>query len=777
MTLKTSFSKRLLFNAKERLWSFALGTLMLFFMLPVAATVLATQENNYRYNTTLSEEMMEYFHNQEIAAEYVSLAGRFNMFYVFIFMAIAIVLAMSGFAYLYNHKQVDFYHELPVTRKEIFVTNYIVGIGFFVIPYAVMLFASLAIVQVKTGGLVNVLSVLQGFIYHVVMFMNIYSLVVLAIILTGQMVVGFLGSLVLGLITSVIVGSVYLMADIFLLTWIAEPEKVWTIIGRVSPIANYVHGATQVNWVINLGIAAVEAVLFTVLAVRLYKIRPLEAAGRAMAFKATEPVIKLLICYSAAIFGGAFFFSIMRSNAWGLFGLVCALLITGCVVEIIYRGDFRKLFGNFKIVVLSGICALTVVTFFKADLMGFDSYFPKNNELEKIAFQTYEICPETRWSYYAEPILEEDAHGNALVYFVNKDSLEIADIFTPANQEAVLVLAEDGLKNTADLRKSKYSTNLSANKWIDEQADIESYTQATFAYKLKNGKKKYRKMYVNTTVHYADVKRIYDDLEYKKALYPMLTLDKDDIAGANYKELESTLKHVEMPDTGMKSKLFETYCLELMNLKAADMEVSEPIASIQFKTNEMQQMIDEIREVKGDYTPFNNYFYYPIYPQFKDTIALLKECGIEAGASFAPEVIDRIELRYWPDRDAAYEMDKLYAAVPEEDMGLTLAVDAEDGFTNGYKELIVDDKEKIKEIMDAAYVGEIGIANPFAKRYTGLVIDVYAQRPDGESLDQGTYAGTTSFTIALDADRIPEFVKDYFGLNEEKIQRSVEKMF
>ena len=84
---------------------------------------------------------------------------------------------------------------------------------------------------------------------------------------------------------------------------------------------------------------AVAALLFG-LGMFLYRKRPSEAAGRAMAFKVSEPVIRFLLVVPITLFSGMIFRSILNDDIWTVFGLLCGLLITSCLIEIIYLFRF-----------------------------------------------------------------------------------------------------------------------------------------------------------------------------------------------------------------------------------------------------------------------------------------------------------------------------------------------------------------------------------------------------------------------------------------------------
>ena len=120
------------------------------------------------------------------------------------------------------------------------------------------------------------------------------------------------------------------------------------------------------------------AAVITVLAVVLYRKRPSEAAGRAMAFGISKPVIKTFIVVPSALLGSLMLQSMMRKDTWSLFGLVCGLLLSYCVIEIIYNFDFRKLFAHKRQLALCAILSAAALAFFRFDLSGYDSYLPSD---------------------------------------------------------------------------------------------------------------------------------------------------------------------------------------------------------------------------------------------------------------------------------------------------------------------------------------------------------------------------------------------------------------
>ena len=89
--------------------------------------------------------------------------------------------------------------------------------------------------------------------------------------------------------------------------------------------------------------------------------------------------------------------------------------------------------------------------------------------------------------------------------------------------------------------------------------------------------------------------KIYDSEEYKTEVYPILSYQASDVAGINYEEY-GDFSHVNLKNDEMKARILEAYQKELRGLTAETRREESPIATIQFKTGEMQEMIDTLRE-------------------------------------------------------------------------------------------------------------------------------------------------------------------------------------
>ena len=98
-----------------------------------------------------------------------------------------------------------------------------------------------------------------------------------------------------------------------------------------------------------------------------YRKRPAEAAGRAMAFKVTQPVIKIALAIPAALFAGLIVSNIVGySPLWNggspgfpVFSMAIVVVVVCCLMQVVYEFDIRgKLHQKWHILITSAPGAL-----------------------------------------------------------------------------------------------------------------------------------------------------------------------------------------------------------------------------------------------------------------------------------------------------------------------------------------------------------------------------------------------------------------------------------
>ena len=208
----------------------------------------------------------------------------------------------------------------------------------------------------------------------------------------------------------------------------------------------------------------------------------------------------------------------------------------------------------------------------------------------------------------------------------------------------------------------------------------------------------------------------------------------------------------------MKYELLETYQKEMSNLSMKRRKSESPIACLQFKDNRMQEMIDTLRASHRSVEIFNDYNYYPVYPSFKRTIALLKKCDIDVESLPKTDDISDITLSYrgyWEDGRDIYE-------------------DYTEEYNANGRELIVSDRAQIRQIMRSSFPSHLNYTNRLNEKYEDIDIEIRvpqrrtyssSQTQGGEKDAEQTRNGSYDiYYRQFDADRMPQFVVDKFNI-------------
>ena len=166
-------------DLKRRLWVAALSMLIFFLFGPVLLALVLEGISNTEMQYTISR--------------ITSTIGPGFAFHFIISITGALICASSGFFYLHSRKKVDFYHGMPVRREVLFAVNYVDGILLYFIPYLISMLLNF-VVLVSAGYLkANVVVIgFEALGINLLYFILLYTLSVLAVVLTGNGVISLL---------------------------------------------------------------------------------------------------------------------------------------------------------------------------------------------------------------------------------------------------------------------------------------------------------------------------------------------------------------------------------------------------------------------------------------------------------------------------------------------------------------------------------------------------------------------------------------------------------
>lgn len=742
MTSKSLFFKYMKENTKQRIWSLALALLLCFFTFPVTTALWSsTAFRPENLNSSLPADLALAQAQRDFTRDMLRMYSMKGGALAFMLTIAAVVLAASGFAYLHSKKKTDFYHSLPIRREMLYAVTCLNGFLYMAVAYLGFLTVAAVMIRVK-GVPFDWGSLYLASVEHLCFFALVYMTAILSMLLTGNLVVGLLGTGVLfswGPVICMTISAYFLE---YFTTFYGDDSFLLALSEWTSPVAWYVKACMSSQpGRMALWAMLAAAVLF-LLGMFLYRRRPSEAAGHAMAFPITEPIIRFLIAVPSSLLLGAMFHLVMCEDGWTVFGLVCGLLLVSCIIEIIYHFDFKSLFAHKRQLLVSAVFVGVVFAIFRFDLFGYDRYLPATEKLASGGIYCDLLDPDATSQYHSTVEYTEGWYGvtfDAMPSSTLADQMQISD---DQGLELLHTIATQGVHDAAEARDRFLRGH---GRSYDVEEGDEAFHNVTIAWHLRNGRTVYRSYRVNVSSIKTALEAIYDLDAYKMAMYPVLSLTADDVAGINYKE-EDECSHVKLSGADMKASLLAAYQAELKALTSETRACEMPIAEIQFKTNEQQALIQKLRDEGGNYTLFNHYFYYPIYPSFTKTIALLRACGVEVGGMVTPEKTASITLSYQGVAMSEEEM-----APADTELGQRQRKYLSD---DRRATLTVTDPEQIREILAASASRSIVSLNPLMNTDDGMEICVDMKRSDTKFAVNVDQLKSSDAATGTDADAL-----------------------
>ena len=645
MTSKSLFFKLMKEDLKTRVWTLAISILIFFFSL-IVATAMMISFNLYNSST--------YNYSDDLAMNFMSYIGINNPFFGIIFIVLSLVMAMSGFSYLYSKKKVDLYHSLPVKREVLYFIKLINGILIVVIPFIICEIVASLLVIANTGKISVLIAAIWAIAEWTLLFILSYFLTLFSIMLTGNMLIGILAcgffSFYFPLISLVLKGYQSSFFD----TYYTSGFIIENVLPNMSSFM-LMFNIFELKWLTRIIIVILASIAFLFINLFLYKKRASEAAGKSVSFNVIKLPIKAMMVIFISILMYLLGYEVMNDSiGWGLFGLIVSGAITHCVMEIIYNQDFKKIFAKKIELLVLIIISIFITAAFQFDIFGYDSYIPSASQIKSTAVisdllesnsEQYYNKVEISDGYYDESFVDVDYASDSKI---EADQIKKMDI---QNKDAVLELARQGIE------AAKYD--------LEPQGDFD---RVLISYKLKNGRTVGRVYYLDLDQSTLGLSSVYADESYKKSSYPILSENPENIVSVDFNGIMDNDTHIVFHDDELKKKFVETYKKELMNLDYETKLKSYPFASIRFNNDFME---GALRKYAGfNYTSdsttavnskWENVYanslesvgFYPIYPEFKETLDLLKDMDVEVIYKFPAEYVESIDVSYndWENID------------------------------------------------------------------------------------------------------------------------------
>ena len=639
MTSKiSSYIKLIRSDIRHRGWLAALSFTLFFLLMPVYIMLYLS---TYTENTA---KLIEYFPGL--------LNGNSQRFLAAAIAGLAVLSALTGFSYIHSKEKSDFVHSLPVKRTVWFGTTYVSGLLIVLIPYVVCSILSM-VVEAASKGMTFPLAgrSAEAVLGGILAFFVLYNASVFAVMLTGRTVTGLLVSLAVIVYPFLIFTLISALEYAFYNTFYSIDETLpMKLAEYLSPLGLFSTLIPQSS-LGTLGLAApaaalVMSALLIAAAVLIYRLYPSEAAGTAMAFPITAPILKVLICIPSALFVSLMIQDMMAlsGNEWlPVLSLLTAVIFCA-VIDFIYTMDLRLLLKSWKSSLLSIVGTLAVLCFFQFDLIGYDTYIPDKDDIESISF-----CPDSFQNYFCYPESEYGADP-ASGYFAPEDMTDTLYTLALSGIDNL----EKGL-NTKNVYDMDNIPDVMLSPTLAGKKDAgEEFFSAVFRYRLSDGRiinRRYALGYSDT----ADaLSSLLESREYRKCLFPIFELDKDSVTSISLSDIYKTSDELKL-DKEQKKALLNAYETDVLSVSADTFINGNPLGELQVNfTNTVLKENGTVTDEGmisyntsgllyfGDGTSYVPQLY--IYPEYTNTLNLLKEYGYTIHTEIAPEDVASIIL-------------------------------------------------------------------------------------------------------------------------------------
>lgn len=699
MTSKSLYFNMIREDMKRRIWTISLAMLAFFIAIPTY-TMLRLDRMKYAMEHTNAQDAYQYF---------AKMANTNNQGIFLITIVGAVICAINGYFYLYSKSKMDFFHGLPVKREKLFISSYLNGIFIYFIPYVINLiiyFFIGAANKFLTGNAIK--GAFTALLINLLGFLLIYSISIIAVMLTGNLIVGLLGTAVFMFYGPALLFIKMSLCEAFFDTYtyyqqISDDE----ILSRLSPIFAYSYMSSIIGekkfffYLIGILILTVIAIIVSLY---LYKIRPSEAAGKSMAFYKTQAVIKTLIVIPIAMVGGLLFMGMSESNAfsWMIFGILLTGALAHGIIEIIYNSDFKSIISNklnMGICIILSVCIALLVKF---DLIKYDSYIPSENNVESLSVSFSSLEPNLQYyDFYNE---YDDSNSYQYYNYIDATQYQLDHIKIP-NLEYAYPLIQYAVNN-----------NIGNNYSYTSQDDDDVYTSFIVKYVLNNGKETYRQYTVKLEDVVDYIKELYNDENYKLGVYQILSLDNSFVNSISYFNMtEGRTELLNMTKEQM-NEFMEIYKADLKNLSGTELLEEIPATLLEFTMGQEENAINK-----------NVIQTYYVYSSFTKTLEYMKSLGANLDSNINSDNIESITITK------------------------PILSDSSDIIDN--KEYVFTDKKEIEEITDA------------------LILDIFA-RGTKYNMDidynlgvdiEYKFIGNNTNAAYLIMNKLPDNIKEQIG--------------
>lgn len=407
------FNVTLFFNNMSRFWPiWVLYGAVWFLILPVG--ILNGQSGGWIVSATAypySAKSLQIFLVSAIRAG------------VYLNPLFGILAAMAVFSYLCSPRACGLMHALPIRREGLFLTNYLSGLSFFLLPILAVALLTLA-AQLYVAGTVKLTALFLWVWCQALMALFFLSLGTFCAMLTGHLLALPAFYAGLNLLALGFFGLYQQTASRLLFGYVTSPAAAdW--MEWLTPILCYSRSLGcsgspdyRLTGLLSVFVYGFAGVLLAAAALLLYRRRALESAGDIVALPWLRPVFRWCIALFTAVYLGSFLQDVLFPNRRDAALLLGCCLFTGAlgyfVSEMLLRKSFRVLRKSWR--GCAGFLGLFLLGFgmLALDVGGYESHVPAPEMVASLTIQTNSLAPYDDAGAQGEVQVSDLAAGIAL---------------------------------------------------------------------------------------------------------------------------------------------------------------------------------------------------------------------------------------------------------------------------------------------------------------------------------------------------------------------------
>ena len=633
MTSRNSFFKLLKEDLRQRLWTIVLAAIV--FILPVPIYIAMEISGSRGFSTGLLDNF---------ARNLAEPMARDSIWMVLVTVCGALICAVSGFGYLFSKKKVDFFHSLPVKRETLFAVRYINGVLIYLVPYLAMVLVSILIMTVTGNMRAVVFSIVfKGMAVHLLGYLAIYTACILCVIFVGNIVVFF-----------AVCGWMFGITPVTLVVYNWFEEKFFTTYSYLgdalmerfyslrflSPWYFYVYtvdvGRNTTSTISLLLQELAFVVVLTAITLFVYRVRPSDGAGKAIAFPVLKPVIRVSVELLAGALMGMMFSEMADSSygvpGWMMFGVILGVVLSHMLIQSIFHFDVRKCFVGKWSMAACGIVTIAFVLIMRYDTFGYDKYIPEAKNLESVAVEM------TGFDRYRN---NYKYTGSYITWAQELDEMELTNI-----------------KEVYPYLESLISDNEAYWELRENGGNAETM-RVNVAYRLENGKTVYREYRANG-IREDLFAPIFESQEYKEAHYSDVYSIPDSFV--NSVTVAHAMNVLHMNRSAAEGAEF----MSMLRRELSAQTLKEKLDTLPVAVLNMT-VIDRTPRYDSDGKPVDSTYEYttelPVYASFTETLRFMKERGFTASGAYewTGEERMRVELPEIAIKDPEQYVGEVYS--------------------------------------------------------------------------------------------------------------------